>query len=419
MVNSLLPDALLSPLHQAIALLCLVLALHFASSGTRRPWPMRLLALTYGVYALQSLTLVAQLAHWSLPESVAPLRLLGAMLLAPLLWWLLQLLRRPDGRFRWGDSLHLTPALLTMLLLASHSPLRQWLDLWLLASYAGYLVAVAYGLWAPNRQLDWQNDDQQLAKRYVQIQAGLLLLNLAIECAVVLSIQQGETAAASMWLVPAALLFLLAHVLMVLLALQRSRGLAWLYERRDLPQTAPSNSALASEALTDKQQTSASSMTSDASPKANSASPTDPNSQSAALAGTVDDTDGATAADTGADLRLHQVFSRWLTLLEEQRLYQLEFGITLAQAARKLQVPARLLSNAVNHCYGASFSVLLNDKRISYACQLLLQQPTLSVTDVMLQAGFASKSNFHKEFLRVTGTTPSHFRDAQLPKNLL
>lgn len=415
MVNSLLPDTLLSPLHQAIALLCLVLALHFASSGTRRPWPMRLLALTYGVYALQSLTLVAQLAHWSLPESVAPLRLLGAMLLAPLLWWLLQLLRRPDGRFRWGDSLHLTPALLTMLLLASQSPLRQWLDLWLLASYAGYLLAVAYGLWAPNRQLDWQNDDQQLAKRYVQIQAGLLLLNLAIECAVVLSIQLGETAAASMWLVPAALLFLLAHLLMVLLALQRSRGLAWLYERRELLQAAPSNSALASEALTDKQPTGASTITGDASPKANSTSPTDPNSQSAVL----EDTVGATGADTAADPRLHQVFNRWLALLEEQRLYQLEFGITLAQAARKLQVPARLLSNAVNHCYGASFSVLLNDKRISYACQLLLQQPALSVTDVMLQAGFASKSNFHKEFLRVTGTTPSHFRDAQLPKNLL
>ena len=116
--------------------------------------------------------------------------------------------------------------------------------------------------------------------------------------------------------------------------------------------------------------------------------------------------DGGEAADE----KLQVVYQRWLELLEQQQLYQLEFGITLAQAARKLQVPARQLSQAVNQCYGASFSVLLNDKRISKAKQLLLQNPPLAVTDVMYQAGFATKSNFHKEFVRVTGKTPGAYR---------
>ena len=116
------------------------------------------------------------------------------------------------------------------------------------------------------------------------------------------------------------------------------------------------------------------------------------------------------AGSAAADEKLQVLYQRWLELLEQQQLYQLEFGITLAQAARKLQVPARQLSQAVNQCYGASFSVLLNDKRISKAKQLLLQNPPLAVTDVMYQAGFATKSNFHKEFVRVTGKTPGAYR---------
>lgn len=409
-------SALLSPLHQAIALLCLVLALHFASAGTRRRWPMRLLALTYLLYGAQSVALVAQQAQWTLPASVMPLRLFGAMLLAPLLWWLLQLLRRPDGRFRWVDSLHLAPALLTVLLLLTHSPLRQWLDGWLLISYAGYLFAVAYGLWAPSRQTDWQQDDQQLAKRYVQIQASLLLLNLAVECAVVLEVQHGESPHQSTWLVPAAALFVLAHLVMLLLALQRSHWLQWLYEQRELPFTMPP----ATEPAADRHgaqppanvvatpATTPSSVTS--TPSHMTTTPPTPSAETA----------NAPANHPAVDeAKLQHVFARWLQLLEEQQLYQLEFGITLAQAARKLQVPARLLSNAVNQCYGASFSVLLNDQRIAHACHLLVQQPEITVTDVMLHAGFASKSNFHKEFLRVTGLTPSQFRHAQPPKNLL
>lgn len=406
-------SGLLSPLHQAIALLCLVLTLHFATANTRRRWPMRLLALTYLLYALQSAALLAQQAQWALPSSVQPLRLLGAMLLAPLLWWLLQLLRRSDGRFHWVDSLHLAPAVVTALLLVTHSPLRQWLDIWLLTSYAGYLLAVAYGLWAPSRQTDWQNDDQQLAKRYVQIQTSLLLLNLIVECAVVLDIQQGETPQQSKWLVPAAAMFVLAHLLMLLLALQRSAWLQWLYEKRDVPLTTPPTAEPVS---ANDDETPLPTTSTAAAPTSITSDPLAMEPTPTKHAEAPDDAPKNPAFD---ETKLHQVFARWLQLLEQQKLYQLEFGITLAQAARKLQVPARLLSNAVNHCYGASFSVLLNDKRIAYACHLLVQHPELMVTEVMLQAGFASKSNFHKEFLRVTGTTPSHFRDARPPKNLL
>lgn len=76
-----------------------------------------------------------------------------------------------------------------------------------------------------------------------------------------------------------------------------------------------------------------------------------------------------------------------------------------------MQIPTRQLSNAVNQIYGNTFSVHLNDRRIAHAKELLVQQPQLPIIDVMLQSGFSSKSNFNKEFTRVTATTPGKYRD--------
>ena len=118
------------------------------------------------------------------------------------------------------------------------------------------------------------------------------------------------------------------------------------------------------------------------------------------------------------DGKLAALLQRWLDLLKQEQLYTFEYGITLSLAARKLQVPARQLSNAINLHYGASFSVLLNDQRIEHAKSLLISMPELPVTEIIAQAGFASKSNFHKEFLRVTGTTPTLYREQKLPQPL-
>lgn len=62
--------------------------------------------------------------------------------------------------------------------------------------------------------------------------------------------------------------------------------------------------------------------------------------------------------------------------------------------------------------YGQSYSVYLNDQRIAEAKRLLLAEPDMPVIDVMQQAGFSSKSNFNKKFLRVVGLSPSAFRQA-------
>lgn len=361
--------------HSAIAMLCLLLGLHFLLSPQGRPWPLRLTGATYLLYGGQSLLLVLALLHIELFPAQALLRPVGTLLLAPLFWCFFRLLQRPDSGLHWHDLWHLAPAALTFYLLLSHSEWLDYLDLFLLLSYAAYLSAVGLTLFRAPTLLAPLGEAAPVARRYLQLQGALLGSNLLIEAALYLEIQQGGSPSQSALLLPAAALFLLLHLLTLLFALQRSPLLEWLYQRSDQkPQIQP------------------------------------PVSKGQGSFAAVEAPETHAAETTAAAEKLQEVYQRWLTLLEQQQLYQLEFGITLAQAARKLQVPARQLSLAVNQCYGASFSVLLNDKRIEKAKQLLLQSPPLAVTEVMYQAGFATKSNFHKEFARVTGTTPSAYR---------
>ncbi|EDY5736189.1 helix-turn-helix transcriptional regulator [Salmonella enterica] len=103
-------------------------------------------------------------------------------------------------------------------------------------------------------------------------------------------------------------------------------------------------------------------------------------------------------------------YQRVNTLISEQNLY-LNPDLTLNTLARKTGVPARQISKAVNLTRGCNVSQWINGLRIDYA-QQLLRNTDLPVTEVMLEAGFATKSNFHREFLRISGMTPTDYRRA-------
>jgi AraC-like DNA-binding protein len=87
----------------------------------------------------------------------------------------------------------------------------------------------------------------------------------------------------------------------------------------------------------------------------------------------------------------------------------LDPDLTLARLARKLQVPMKQLSGAINRTSGENVSRHVNGHRIRHACRLLEQGH--GVTAAMLASGFNTKSNFNREFLRVAGETPSAYRE--------
>jgi AraC-like DNA-binding protein len=95
-------------------------------------------------------------------------------------------------------------------------------------------------------------------------------------------------------------------------------------------------------------------------------------------------------------------------IMKDKELFR-DSNLTLARVAKRLSVPARDLSGAINRVTAENFSRFINGHRIAYAQSALLETD-LPVTEVMFEAGFLSKSSFNTEFRRVTGLTPSQFR---------
>jgi len=95
----------------------------------------------------------------------------------------------------------------------------------------------------------------------------------------------------------------------------------------------------------------------------------------------------------------------------------LDPNLTLSRLARRLHVPEKRLSIAVNRATGANVSRYVNTWRVRHACKLIEDGAT--VTDAMLDSGFNTKSNFNREFLRETGVPPSQWkRGLQSPSNV-
>ncbi|MEQ1403961.1 AraC family transcriptional regulator [Rhizobium sp. YS-1r] len=102
------------------------------------------------------------------------------------------------------------------------------------------------------------------------------------------------------------------------------------------------------------------------------------------------------------------VLARVEAALDERGLYRNE-DLSLAKLARRAGLPARDVSAAVNRATGLNVSQFVNNRRIAEACRLL-RETEGTVTRIMLDAGFSTKSNFNREFRRVTGMSPAQYR---------
>ncbi len=119
----------------------------------------------------------------------------------------------------------------------------------------------------------------------------------------------------------------------------------------------------------------------------------------------VKDTHEITSEDTEIVARLEAMFVK-------EGLHKRE-DLSLRKLARRLGVPDRQVSNAINRLCGVNVSQFVNDFRIKEACNLLSDTED-SILEISLAAGFASKSNFNREFVRVTGKSPSEWRKSKM-----
>ena len=114
----------------------------------------------------------------------------------------------------------------------------------------------------------------------------------------------------------------------------------------------------------------------------------------------------ARGADPGADA---DIMARLNGLLVDRELY-LDPDLTLGRLSRRLGIPVKQLSAAINRATGGNVSRYVNRFRIAKACTCL--RAGESVTSAMLSSGFNTRSNFNREFRRITGKSPSDWRAA-------
>ena len=88
----------------------------------------------------------------------------------------------------------------------------------------------------------------------------------------------------------------------------------------------------------------------------------------------------------------------------------LDPNMTLQRFARRVGVPAREVSAAINDCRNHNYNQWLNTFRIKEAQRRLRENPEESITEVMYASGFQNKSTFNTAFSAFCGESPSAWR---------
>ncbi|MBX2831405.1 MAG: AraC family transcriptional regulator [Rhodospirillales bacterium] len=114
----------------------------------------------------------------------------------------------------------------------------------------------------------------------------------------------------------------------------------------------------------------------------------------------------SSTSKTNDDVPIDEIMGQLETLIADKKLY-LDPDLTLARLARRLGYPLKQVSTAINAATGENVSRYINKYRVEHACREL--ENGQNVTTAMLASGFNTKSNFNREFLRITGNTPSQW----------
>jgi AraC-like DNA-binding protein len=116
----------------------------------------------------------------------------------------------------------------------------------------------------------------------------------------------------------------------------------------------------------------------------------------------------AAASPPASDADDARVVADLDALMQAKALYR-NPELSLDLLARKLVIPSRRISTAVNRVRAMNVSQYVNEHRIADACRRLSETDE-PITQILFEVGFQTKSNFNREFLRLTGRSPSAWR---------
>jgi len=112
-----------------------------------------------------------------------------------------------------------------------------------------------------------------------------------------------------------------------------------------------------------------------------------------------------------APFEYKEELARLCKLVEYDKLY-LDPNLTLSQLSRKSKINTSQLSYMINTGLSKNFNDFVNEYRVEEVKTQLLdpKKEQLSILAIALDSGFNSKATFNRVFKRITGKSPSNFR---------
>lgn len=114
--------------------------------------------------------------------------------------------------------------------------------------------------------------------------------------------------------------------------------------------------------------------------------------------------------------RAASIFNAFTKLMVEDKIY-LDSDLTIGEVAERLLIGRSTLSNMINHEYGKTFRSVLNDYRIYYAKQYMLDNPGSTQEMIAMKCGFKDASAFSHKFKDIVGISPLMWLTSQTKKN--
>lgn len=122
---------------------------------------------------------------------------------------------------------------------------------------------------------------------------------------------------------------------------------------------------------------------------------------------TENETTDEPATPENSELIGHKIES----LMKEQHIF-LTKNLKITDVAKAIGSNRTYVSNYINSAYHCSFSDYINNLRIEYAKTLLLSsEADTKLVTIAEASGYSSDSAFYRNFQRVTGMTPTEFKN--------
>jgi len=83
--------------------------------------------------------------------------------------------------------------------------------------------------------------------------------------------------------------------------------------------------------------------------------------------------------------------------------------MTVVELARIIGTNRTYLTENIQAMGYSSYPDIINRRRINYICEKLREEPTATITQLMFEVGFRSRSQASREFKRIQGCTPTEY----------